>query len=81
MMMPRGYELKNKEVININTAEKLGYVADVEIEEKDGSIKSLIVPGRFGIWSKITKKELVIPWDMIEVIGKDVILVKLLETM
>jgi YlmC/YmxH family sporulation protein len=79
--MSRGYELRNKEVININTAEKLGYVADVEFGESSGNIEALIVPGRCGLWSKLRGKELIIPWDMIEVVGKDVILVKMFETM
>ena len=46
--MSRGYELKNKEVININTAEKLGYVSDVEFGESSGNIEAIIVPGRCG---------------------------------
>lgn len=79
--MSRGYELKNKEVININTAEKLGYVSDVEISEQDGSITALIVPRHCGLWSRLTGSELIIPWEMISVVGKDVILVKMLETM
>lgn len=79
--MSRGNELKNKEVININTAEKLGHVADVEFSETDGSIVALIVPRRHGLWSRLTGSELVIPWEMIEIVGKDVILVKMFETM
>lgn len=79
--MSRGYELKNKEVININTAEKLGYVSDVEFGESSGSIEALVVPRRCGLWSRLTGSELIIPWEMIEVVGKDVILVKMFETM
>lgn len=79
--MSRGYELKNKEVININTAEKLGYVSDVEFGESSGNIEAIIVPKRCGLWSKIRGNELIIPWEMIEVVGKDVILVKMFETM
>ena len=79
--MTRGYELKNKEVININTAEKLGYVSDVEFGESSGNIEALVVPKRHGFWSRLTGSELIIPWDMIEVVGKDVILVKMFETM
>ena len=79
--MSRGYELKNKEVININTAERIGFVADVEFGENSGNIEALIVPRRGGLWSRLTGTEVIIPWELIEVVGKDVILVRMFETM
>ncbi len=79
--MSRGYELKNKEVININTAERIGYVSDVEFGEDSGTIEALVVPRRGGLWSKLTGTEVIIPWELIEVVGKDVILVRMFETL
>ena len=74
--MFRAHNLKRKEVIDINTAERLGYVSDVEIGEERGSIEAIIVPKRGGIFSFLMGAELVIPWSMVEVVGKDVVLVR-----
>ena len=35
--MFRGYNLKQKEVVNIKTAERLGRISDVEISESTGN--------------------------------------------
>ena len=76
--MFRGYSLRQKEVISITTAERLGYVRDVEISEKTGNIEAIIVP-RKGCFLKrlFTGAELVISWNSIEVVGEEVILVRL----
>ena len=42
--MFRGYNLKQKEVVNIKTAERLGRISDVEISESTGNIEAIIVP-------------------------------------
>ena len=71
-------ELRRREVIDIATAERLGYVCDVEIDFKTGLIQSVIVPKRTSLFSIFKKKsEYVIPWENIAAIGKDIILVKL----
>ena len=59
--MFRGYNLKQKEVVNIKTAERLGRISDVEISESTGNIGG---------------GELVIPWSAIEVVGEDLVLVR-----
>ena len=66
--MFRGYNLKQKEVVNIKTAERLGRISDVEISESTGNIEAIIVPRKGG--------ELVIPWSAIEVVGEDLVLVR-----
>ena len=74
--MFRAHSLKRKEVINIVTAERIGYISDVEIGEREGVIESIIVPKRGGFFSFLIGTELVIPWDMVEVVGRDVVLVR-----
>ena len=39
-------ELKYKEVIDLRSGARLGYVCDAEIDPADGRILSLIVPGQ-----------------------------------
>lgn len=75
--MFRTDSFKNREVINIDTAERIGIVADVEIDTESGNIKSLIVK-RSGILNMLGR-ELIIPWNSIAVIGKDIILVRVVE--
>ena len=36
--MFRGYSLRQKEVVNISTAERLGFIRDVEINENSGIV-------------------------------------------
>ena len=75
--MFRTDSFKNREVINIDTAERIGVVADVEIDTESGNIKSLIVK-RSGILNMLGR-ELIIPWNSIAVIGKDIILVRVVD--
>lgn len=78
--MFRTMKLKQKEVINIETAQRLGYVSDVEINERDGNIEAIIVPRKNWFFARLFGGgELVIPWQNISVIGEDLILVKFFE--
>lgn len=69
-------ELEEKEVINVCDCKCLGNVRDLEIDEKNGCIKCLIVPGP-GKWLGCICREfeLFIPWCSIVKIGPDIILV------
>lgn len=69
-------ELKRKEVININTGTKLGFVDDVEINTDTASVLALIVYGRprlFGLLGR--DDDMVIKCSEIKVIGEDTILI------
>ncbi|MCL2855300.1 MAG: YlmC/YmxH family sporulation protein [Defluviitaleaceae bacterium] len=74
--MVRIYELRQKEIINIKDGTRFGFAADLEIDTKSGEIAKVIVPGParvFGILGR--DSEYCIPWDAIQQIGDDVILV------
>lgn len=43
-MNSKGLDFKHKEVINIKTGEKLGYVLDVNADLETGKITSIVVP-------------------------------------
>ncbi len=76
--MFRGYNLRQKEVVDIDTAERLGFISDVEIGESTGNIEAIIVPKRgWFIRHLFGGGEMIIPWNAIEVVGKDLILVRL----
>ena len=69
-------QLQCKEVICIANGQRLGYVADVEVEVPEGNIIALVVPGQgkcFGLLG--ARDNLLIPWQCIRRIGPDIILV------
>ena len=68
-------DLKNKEVINIVSGKRLGYVSDIEVDTLDARLLYLILPGEGGIFSR--SPDIKIPWACIEHIGEDLIIVKL----
>ena len=78
--MLRACDLRQKEVINIVNASRLGYVYDVEINFETGNIDAIIVPGKPRILGVIGKKDdSVIPWDNIVRVGEDIVLVEMSE--
>jgi len=71
-------ELRKREVVDSFTAERLGFVSDLDIDYETGLIKSIIVPRKRSIFNLFTKNyEYVIPWENIEAMGSDIILVRL----
>ncbi|MFQ3545828.1 YlmC/YmxH family sporulation protein [Halobacillus rhizosphaerae] len=70
-------DLQVKDVIAMETGERLGYISDLDIDTNRGRLKGLVVTLKgkaMGLFGK--EEELVIPWDQIVNIGADVILVK-----
>lgn len=68
--------LQRKEVVMMHTGEKLGYIDDLEIDEQDGVITSIIVIDRHMKGSFFNKvQEIVIDWNQIVTIGADIILI------
>ena len=69
-------DLRDKEVINVCDGRRLGYIADVEFDLCDGRICAIVVPGECNMLGFSKGEDIVIPWDKIERIGEDTILVK-----
>ena len=71
-------ELRSKEIINISTGQRLGFVCDAELLVPEGTVKALIVPGPcrfFGLFGR--EPDFLIPMDCISRIGEDIILVEI----
>lgn len=70
-------DFREKEVINVADGKRLGCVSELEFDICDGKITAIVVlvpaGGLFG-----GKCRVVIPWDRIDRIGEDVILVNAL---
>ena len=74
--MARMYDLRQKEVINTNDGTRFGFVSDLEIDAEQGKVLAVIVPGPgrvLGVFGR--DQEYRIPWDMIDKIGDDIVLV------
>ena len=72
--MFRGARLKNRPVINSQTADRIGTVCDIEIDEANGKIVSIIVM-RGGIIKRfLGLGEFVIPWSNITAVGDKYVL-------
>lgn len=74
-------DIRNKEVINIRSGSKIGYVDDIEFDAESLTVKSLIIYGRgrfLGFFGR--DDDVVIKCRDIEIIGTDTILVSTNET-
>ena len=71
-------DLHYKEVINIATGQRLGYVSDLEFDILTGKVLSFIVPGprRFGGLLP-NDTDYIFPWESIIKMGDDTILISL----
>ena len=69
-------ELRDKEVINLCDGRRLGYISDFELELCSGRITAICVPGEMGCFGFKKGEEIVIPWENIQRIGEDAILVE-----
>ena len=70
-------QLREKEVINVCDGTRLGCPSDFEFNVYHGVITAIIVPRPSGFLGLSHANDLVIPWDNIECIGKDTILVRI----
>ena len=70
-------ELRNKEVICKLNGTRIGNVDDVELDVNSGRLVSIVIYGKGKVMGLFVKSEdFIIPWDDIDVIGEDTILVK-----
>ncbi len=70
-------DLHYKEVIDIHSGLRLGFVYDAEYDDAEGQLISIITPGRtrfFGLFGR--EADYVLPWSCIVRIGSDIILVE-----
>lgn len=76
-MVCRFSDFRYKEVINVRTGCRLGYVCDAEFSYPEGRITALIVPGKakyLGVFGR--EEDYILPWECISRIGDDIILVE-----
>lgn len=70
-------KLRRRTVIDINTAECIGYVSDIEIDEANGRITAVIVRKHYGFFSSLFRiGEMSVPWHTITAMSDEFVLVK-----
>lgn len=75
-MVCRFSEFRDKEVINVRTGTRLGFVCDMQLQVPEGRVTALIVPGRakfLGLFGR--EDDYIIPWECITRIGDDLVLI------
>ena len=73
-------DLQRKEVVSVKNGVKLGFADDVTIDTEVAQVRGLLVYGNLRLfWLLGPRPDVVIPWESIEVIGEDAILVNIEE--
>ena len=71
-------DLHYKEVIDISTGQRLGYVSDLEFDMHSGKVLSFIVPGQRRLFGLLPgETDYIFPWESIIRMGDDTILISL----
>lgn len=71
-------ELRDKEIIDVHTGFRLGYVCDLELDDREGCVTALITPGRPRLWGLLGREDdYILPWSSIVRVGTDIVLVEL----
>ena len=71
-------QLRQKEVINICTGTRMGFISDLEFDLETGRIIAIIVPGPCKLWGILGRAhEFVIPFQCITNVGPDIVLVEI----
>lgn len=69
-------EIRLKEVICAADGERLGYVSDMEIDDRSGAVRSLLIPGSYRFLGMLGREDdITVPWDKISKIGDDLIII------
>ena len=76
-MICRIDEMKQKQVVDVNSGTVIGFLSDIEFDTDSGALTSIVIFGRpkaLGLFGK--EDDITIPFSSIEVIGEETILVK-----
>lgn len=67
-------DFRDKEVISTD-GRRLGFICEIEFDVCDGRITAIVVRAEGGLLGVKKGEEILIPWDKIQKIGEDIILV------
>lgn len=72
----KNFDLRQKKVIDADTAEVIGYIRNMDIDFDSGKIRSVTVPqkGFLGICG--LGRNVTVPWERVLAMGSEYVLVK-----
>ncbi|MBE7015802.1 MAG: YlmC/YmxH family sporulation protein [Ruminococcaceae bacterium] len=72
----KNFDLRQKKVIDADTAEVIGYIQNMDIDFDSGTIQSVTVPkrGMLGIFGM--GKSVTVPWERVLAMGSEYVIVK-----
>jgi sporulation protein, YlmC/YmxH family len=69
-------DLRDREVVNVSTGCRLGFVSDAIFSLPEGKISALIVPGPARLFGLLGREDdYVLPWEAVTQMGNDIILI------
>ena len=69
-------QLQCKEVICIRDGRRLGFIGDILVEVPEGRVSAIVVPGQGKLMGLTGRHDdYLIPWECIQRIGPDIVLV------
>lgn len=77
ILLAQFMDFRRKEIVSLQNGVKIGYVDDILFDPETATIRAVIVYGRpklFGLFGR--EEDWQIPWEEIETVGEDTILVK-----
>ncbi len=74
-MLCRIKDFKYKDVVCVEDGTRLGYVGDVEIDTQTARLRSIVIYGKYRWFFFGREEDIVVPWEDIQIIGEDTILV------
>ncbi len=69
--------LSEKNVINLCDGKNLGYACDIRFSAEDGKICAIVLPKDQGLFCFGNNERIIIPWDKVECVGEDAVLVRI----
>ena len=70
-------DLRCKEIIDVGSGCRYGYVGDVEVDLDSGRLRALVVPGRLRLLGLLGRTpDQIFPWERVRRFGEDIILVE-----
>lgn len=74
--MLKSFDLKQKKVIDVDTAESIGFIRDMDIDFETGKIRSVTIPKRNALGIVSGSKNITVPWERVVAIGSEFVIIK-----
>lgn len=74
--MLKNFDLRQKKVIDVDTAEVIGFIRDMDIDFDTGKIRSVTIPGNGVLGTFLKGKTITVPWESVVAIGSEFVIVK-----